>query len=295
MTPTIAGLSLSIGLLLGLLGGGGSILTVPMLVYLAGMDPKAAIATSLLVVGISSAVATLPHARLGNVCWRAGAAFGLAAMAGAYVGGRLAALIPGQLLMQIFGVMMLVTACVMLFKRRETTREETSSCPRSPWILWAIAIQGGAVGCLTGLIGAGGGFLIVPALTLMGGLSMRAAIGTSLLIITVNAFAGLSGYLNHVQIDPVFAGSVTALTVLGSLFGSRLAPCVSNQVLRRVFGLCVSAIALYILHRELDLPMLVKLLGLHQEFWLGVLTVVSTVLLYRLSAWLKKNGAQRHL
>ncbi|TAN53326.1 MAG: sulfite exporter TauE/SafE family protein [Methylococcaceae bacterium] len=295
MTLTIGGLSLGIGLLLGLLGGGGSILTVPMLVYLAGMDPKAAIATSLLVVGLSSGVATLPHARLGNVCWRAGAAFGLAAMAGAYVGGRLAALIPGQLLMQMFGVMMLVTACAMLFKRRETEANATSSCPRSPWILWAIAIQGGAVGCLTGLIGAGGGFLIVPALTLMGGLSMRAAIGTSLLIITANAFAGLTGYLNHVQIDPTFAGGVTTLTVLGSLFGSRLAPHVSSQALRSGFGLCVSAIALYILHRELDLPLLVKLLGIHKEFWLGVLTVISTVLLYRLSAWLKKNGAQHHL
>lgn len=249
MTLLIGSFCVLIGLLLGLLGGGGSVLTVPMLVYLAHLEPKAAIATSLLAVGVTSCLAVLPNARLGNVCWRAGAAFGGTAMAGAYAGGRLAAWIPGPLLLQGFGGMMLVTAIAMLLKRKDGGAAG-ATCPKRLWVLLAIAGLGAVVGTLTGLIGAGGGFMIVPALALLGGLPLRAAIGTSLLIIALNAFAGLVGYLSHEAIDWRFAAAVTGLTVAGSLAGNWLAPHTPTAVLRRSFGVVVLGVALYLLYRE---------------------------------------------
>lgn len=290
MTLAIGGFSLAIGLLLGLLGGGGSILTVPMLVYLAQLEPKAAIATSLLVVGVTSSVAVLSHARRGNVCWRAGTAFGTASMAGAYAGGRLAAWIPSALLMQLFAGVMLMTAVAMLIKRGDARNESGATCPRSPWILSSIAVQGILVGLLTGLVGAGGGFLVVPALALLGRLPMRTAIGTSLMIVALNSYAGLAGYLSHEAMDWAFAAGLAGLTVTGSLAGSRLAPRIRAPLLRRGFGLFVMAVAFYLLYKELDLPVAARLIAIHAEFWLGVFTVASLMLLYRLSGWLRERA-----
>lgn len=288
MTLAIAGLAIAIGVLLGLLGGGGSILTVPMLVYMAQLEPKAAIATSLLAVGSTSAVAVLPHARLGNVCWRAGAAFGTASMAGAYCGGRLAAWVPGHILMLSFAGMMLATGGAMLLKRQQAGAESATTCPRNGWILSAIALQGVVVGALTGLVGAGGGFVVVPALCLLGGLSMRTAIGTSLLIIAVNSFAGLAGYLSHVRIDFAFAGDITAVTVLGSLAGSWLAPRVSAPALRRGFAVFVIAVALYLLQRELDAAALIRRMPHPWQVWAGA-AIVAAVLLQQLGSRLRAS------
>lgn len=233
-------LSLLIGLSLGLLGGGGSILTVPILVYALGVGAKEAIATSLLVVGITSAAAVLQHARAGAVKWRTGLLFGAAGMAGAYAAGRVAHFIPAQVLLVLFAVMMLVTAAAMLRGRRgkAPTAGTTATAPRR-----AIKVigEGAVIGAVTGLVGAGGGFLVVPALVLLGGLPMRAAIGTSLLVIAMKSFAGFTGYLGHVEIDWALALIVSASAVAGSVAGSHLAGRVPQEMLRRGFAWFVIA------------------------------------------------------
>jgi uncharacterized membrane protein YfcA len=226
--------AVAIGLSLGLLGGGGSILTVPALVYLAGVDTKQAIAMSLFVVGVTAAVGLVPHARAGRVQWRTGLLFGAAGMAGAYAGGRLAAYVPGTVLLAAFAVMMIVTAVAMIRRRNAAPREPHSHPARRP--IGKILAEGVAVGLATGLVGAGGGFLVVPALVLLGGLSMPAAIGTSLLVIAMKSGAGLAGYLASVSIDWPLTLAITALAVAGSLAGARLTGKVDPDTLRRAFG-----------------------------------------------------------
>lgn len=251
----IAAAALLIGLLLGLLGGGGSILMVPMLVFLARQEPKTAIATSLLVVGVSSAAALLPHALRRHVCWRAGGVFGGAAMLGAYFGGRAAAWIPPAVLMALFAAMMLATVFAMLGKAPLRDTDELV-CPASYSRLFPILLEGVAVGALTGLIGAGGGFLIVPALVKLGGLPMHGAVGTSLLIIAMNSIAGLLGYLNHVRLNLSLAELATVLAAGGSLAGAWLAPRFPARALRRLFAGLVLLMALHLIYwqaKTLDL------------------------------------------
>src|SRR5699024_11191714 len=162
-----------VGLSLGLLGGGGSILTVPLLTYVAGMDAKEAIAASLFVVGTTSVVSTIAHARRGNVQWRTGLIFGVASMVGAFLGGLLGGFIPSTILMVAFALMMLATATAMLRGRKK--KADTGEKKALP--LGKILAEGLAVGLVTGLVGAGGGFLVVPALALLGGLPMPIAVG----------------------------------------------------------------------------------------------------------------------
>ena len=173
-------LSLLIGALLGLLGGGGSILTVPLLVYVFGLEPKQAIASSLAIVALASVAGAVQYWRKGDVKLRTGLPFGLAGMAGAYVGGRAAAFVDGALLLLLFAAMMLLTSAAMWRGRRVPVEVSAGTRPVA-----RLVAQGLAVGLFTGLIGAGGGFLIVPALALWAGLPMPAAVGTSLLIIVL--------------------------------------------------------------------------------------------------------------
>jgi uncharacterized membrane protein YfcA len=240
-------LAVAVGLALGLLGGGGSILTVPLLVYVAGLEAKEAIATSLLVVGVTSLVAMLAHARAGRVRWRTGLLFGAAGMLGAYAGGRLAAFLPGAVLLGAFGLMMLATAVAMIRGRRDAA---TTPAPHElpvPTVL----LEGMVVGLVTGIVGAGGGFLVVPALALLGGLPMGVAVGTSLLVIAMKSFAGLAGYLASVEIDWAFAAAVTAAAVLGSLVGGRLAGRLHQDTLRTTFGWFVLVMAVLVLAQQL--------------------------------------------
>lgn len=241
-------LSVLIGVSLGLLGGGGSILTVPILVYVAGQDPKVAIATSLLVVGVTAAAGAVSHARAGRVQWRTGLVFGGAAMVGAYAGGRLAAFVPGDWLMVAFGIMMAVTAVAML-----RGPDHADLAPADHRLAVGRAIGHGlAVGAVTGLVGAGGGFLVVPALVLLGGLPMATAVGTSLVVIAMKSAAGLAGYLATVQLDWGLALGVTIAAVLGTLVGNALVSRVPQDGLRRGFGWFVVAMALVVLGEELD-------------------------------------------
>lgn len=275
----------AVGLLLGLLGGGGSLLLVPLLIYGGGFPVKSAIALSLAVVGATSLIAVLRHARQGNVCWRNGVAFGLSGMAGAFGGGRLAGFVPENLLMILFSLMMLMTALSMLFGRRLRPGLETPAgapCPTRIH-LPAVLFDGLLVGVITGLVGVGGGFVIVPALNILGGLGMRAAIGTSLLVIGMNSLAALLGYSGHAPIDFETVGLLTAVTIPASLLGHRLSRLFPAQWLRVGFGVCALVLAGFLLQRELSwasLEAVETLVTLHQEFFRGILTALAFMLLY---------------
>lgn len=243
-------LSVLIGLSLGLLGGGGSILTVPILTYVAGMNPKEAIAASLFVVGATSAVSAVTHARKKRVKWRTGLVFGAAGMAGAFGGGLLGGHIPGTILMITFALMMVATSLAMIRGRKDhTTAAHDGELPALKVIL-----EGLVVGLVTGLVGAGGGFLVVPALALLGGLSMPVAVGTSLVVIAMKSFAGLGGYLTTVTLDWALVGGVTAAAILGSFLGARLAGHIPETALRKGFGVFVLAMGVFVLVQELPSP-----------------------------------------
>lgn len=247
------------GVTLGLLGGGGSILTVPILVYGLGLETKSAIATSLLVVGATSFTCVLQHARAGNVQWRTGLIFGVVAMAGAYSGGQVAAYLPGTLLLALFACLMLAASITML-RGKGVGGSATVPISGLTWLI-RVAVQGFFVGAFTGLVGAGGGFLVVPALVVLGGVEVRAAIGTSLLVITMNSFAGLAGYLGHVSIDTRIAAMVTGAAIIGSFLGVWLAARTRPAALRVAFGWFVLMMATAMLLAQLPAAIALGLAG----------------------------------
>ena len=247
MLALVAALSLVMGTVLGLLGGGGSILSVPILAYAAGMPAGEAIAASLVVVGATSAVAAARHAFAGHVLWRTAGLFGISAMVGSYAGGRLASVLPDWLQLALFAVLMLTTATLMLRGRSKKAVDRTSK--KRAWPI--VAVLALAVGAVTGLIGAGGGFLIVPALTLVAGLPMREAVGTSLVVIAMNSVSAVGGHLHHVHIDWNTTLVVTAIAIVGSLVGSTLSKKVSETTLRVGFAWFVLAMGAFILIKEL--------------------------------------------
>mgnify|MGYP001415318656 FL=1 len=211
MTVLGWGLAVLIGVSLGLLGGGGSILTVPVLVYVMGYPVKEAIPLSLVVVGVTSAFGAANHHRGGTVHWRATLVFGPAALVGAFGGARLGMVVSARVQLAIFGLLMIGAAASMFFGpalwgggAAETVRH------RRPWPL--LMLLGGSVGLLTGLVGVGGGFLYVPALVLLGGVAMKSAIGTSLTLIVMSCTAGLASYLGTVAIDWSAAAVFTSRT-----------------------------------------------------------------------------------
>lgn len=239
-------LSVLIGVSLGFFGGGGSILTVPLMAYGFGLEPKVAIASSLLVVGAASIFAAAQHWRAGNVDVRTALLFGAAGMSGAYAGGRIATFLDGSLLLLMFAVMMAITALAMWRGRRAPAENAVGRAPGR------LVAQGLAVGLFTGLIGAGGGFLIVPALALWAGLPMPRAVGTSLAVIVMNTAAGFAGYASHVAVPWRLVGFVTLAAIAGSFVGSGFARRVNPASLRRAFAGFVLAMAVLILVREVD-------------------------------------------
>ncbi len=248
MIALAVALAVFVGISLGLLGGGGSILTVPLLAYVAGVEPKQAIATSLFVVGVTSAVGSVAHARAGRVRWRIAAVFGAAAMAGAYGGGRVARFVPGNVLLIAFALIMIMAAVAMLRGRRDVGDESAGPLP-----IAKIVLQGASVGIISGLVGAGGGFLLVPALALLGGLPMPVAVGTSLVVISMQSFAGLAGHLAGEAIDWKLAAMVTGAAVVGSIIGGRLTSRVEPATLRKAFGWFVLAMAALVLAEEANI------------------------------------------
>lgn len=240
-------LALAIGLSLGLLGGGGSILTVPVLHYVFGAGAHDAIAMSLVIVGATSAVALVPHVRAHRVRWRTGLVFGAASMISAFAGARLGALLPAGVLIPAFAATMLAAGGGMLLRAR---RPPTAPLPRDLRPARVLLI-GLAVGLLTGTLGAGGGFVIVPALTLVGGLSIRDAVGTSLLVIAMNSVAGLTGSIGQATLDAAIIIPVIAIAVAGSLVGARVAGRLAAAQLQHAFGWFVIVVGAFILAGEL--------------------------------------------
>ena len=242
--------AVAIGLVLGLLGSGGSILTVPVLVYLAGQPEKVAIASSLAIVGAIAAVGAIPYARKRLVHWRSVVYFGVPAIAGTYGGAALSAFVPGAVQLALFAVVM-IGAAVLMFRGRKGM--ETTERIRQPAAL--VALEGGIVGVLTGLVGVGGGFLIVPALVLLGGLPMREAVGTSLLIIGAKSAAGFAKYLDVLDasglaVDGRLIGVFAGIGIAGSFVGSALSERVPQAKLKRGFAVFLVAMGLFILYRE---------------------------------------------
>ncbi len=246
MTVLTLAAAVLVGVALGLFGGGGSILAVPMLVYLAGVPAKAAIAMSLFIVAVTSAVSAIGHARAGRIRWRTGLIFGAAGMAGAYGGGLIGPHLPEALLMGAFAVMMVATAIAMIRSRRTPVAAE----PRRDLPVLHVIAEGAGVGLVTGLVGAGGGFLVVPALVLLGGLPMGVAVGTSLLVIAMKSLAGLAGYLHSITIDWSLALPVTAAAVAGGLIGGALAGRLRADRLRKAFGWFVLVMGAFVLVQQ---------------------------------------------
>ncbi len=249
-----------IGLTLGLIGGGGSILTVPVLVYLFGIEMTTASAYSLFIVGATSLVGSWQKYCSGLVELKTALLFGLPSIVAVYLTrAYLVPAIPGEiadwgfivltrnlLLMLIFAVLM-IFAAISMIRPSKTKASQTKSGFRYSFIL----LEGSVVGILTGLVGAGGGFLIIPALVLFTGLSMKMAVGTSLVIIAAKSLLGFTGDLGHLHPDWTLVLSVTALAIAGIFVGNYLAHRIDGEKLKKSFGWFVLLMGLYILVKEL--------------------------------------------
>ncbi|WP_412061958.1 sulfite exporter TauE/SafE family protein [Rubrivirga sp. IMCC45206] len=245
--------AVAIGLVLGLLGSGGSILTVPVLVYLAGQPDKVAIAESLAIVGAIAAVGAVPYARQKLVDWHSVLYFGVPGIVGTYGGAALAKWIPGAVQLALFAIVMILAAGLMLRGKKDLEARGGEPHARQP--LWLIAVEGLIVGVLTGLVGVGGGFLIVPALVLLGGLSMRMAVGTSLLIIAAKSAAGFWKYTDvlaetGLHVDWGLIGIFAAIGIAGSFVGNALSQRVPQAQLKRGFAVFLVVMGIFILYNE---------------------------------------------
>lgn len=246
--------AVAIGLSLGLLGSGGSVLTVPVLVYLVGQDEKVAIAGSLAVVGSIALVGTLPYLARGMIDWRSLGLFGIPGMIGTWLGAYVAGFVSGETQLLVFAMVMLLAAGLMLRTQPVVNRMPVQRHA------WKVVIDGIVVGVLTGFVGVGGGFLIVPALVLLGGLGMHRAVATSLAIIALKSFAGFWKYLDvlddqGLELDWGVLATVTFLGIIGSLAGNRLAVRLPHARLKRGFGVFLVFMGVFIIWR--NLPVLV--------------------------------------
>jgi hypothetical protein len=252
--------ALIVGLVLGLIGGGGSILTVPLLVYLLGYNPVVATAYSLFVVGTSSLVGTIQKHKKGLVDFKTGLAFSFPSFIAVYLSRRY--LVPGipntilsfgdyQLtkemgIMVFFAIIMLIASVSMIKKKKE----EPLISKSQPY--YKTFIQGLIIGTITGVIGAGGGFLYVPALVLWANLPMKKAVGTSLVIVTINSLIGFTGDVQTLEIEWIFLLIFTFISIIGIILGVFLSKFISGEKLKKSFGIFVLLMAVYILFKELN-------------------------------------------
>jgi uncharacterized membrane protein YfcA len=255
--------ALLMGLSLGLIGGGGSILTVPILVYLFGVDAVSATAYSLFVVGLTSLFGSVSHMRLGNIHWRTAVVFGIPAIAAVFLTRKfLVPAIPevlftvgnltvtkGVFLLVLFALLMLVASFSMIRKGKPRPQAEEGKKPEFNYPL--ILGEGLVVGTITGLVGAGGGFLIIPALVLMAKLPMKQAVGTSLIIIAAKSLIGFTGDLGNEQnIDWNFLLTFSAIAIVGILLGALLSKRISDAKLKPAFGWFVLIMGVYMIVKE---------------------------------------------
>lgn len=255
-------LGVAVGLSLGLIGGGGSILAVPILVYVLKVEPKSAIAMSLVIVGAVSLLGIIPHWQQRNINLKIALIFTPTAMLGSYLGARIATLpfVSGTLQLIAFAIMMLIAGILMIRDAhiQNTSHEKiqlssaTIAIPEKKhpielpsWIL--IPLEGLGVGVLTGFVGIGGGFAIIPALVLLGKTPMKEAIGTSLIIISFKSVTGFLGYINHVSVDWILMGSFTVAASFGTVVGAYLTQFIHPKQLQQWFGYFVIAVAVFML------------------------------------------------
>ncbi len=238
--------ALSIGITLGLLGSGGSIITVPVLAYLVGQEEKVAIAGSLVIVGLISLIAALPLIAQRKVDWHSVLYFGIPGMAGTYIGAWLAGFVDGNVQFAAFAIVMVIAAYKMLSPAKAIENEQAKQRA-----LLKIGLDGVLVGAVTGFVGVGGGFLIVPALVILGGLSMQTAVATSLVIIAMKSASGFVKYQQvlaeqQLQLDWSVIAIITLIGVVGSYFGTRINQKVPQAALKTVFGVFLVIMAGYI-------------------------------------------------
>jgi uncharacterized membrane protein YfcA len=247
------------GLLLGVFGSGGSIITTPALLYLLDVEPKSAIAMSLGIVAVTATITAIQHWHRGNVNLRVTAIFGLFGVAGTYAGALLGVITPVVIQLVLFAVVMYAAAWRMLKPAPLMSRSvgaaavdtcEGGDCETPHY--GHIALHGIGVGVLTGLVGVGGGFLIVPALVLLSGLSMKRAVGTSLSIVALKSFAGFAGYAGAVAIDYGLMAMFTTIAIVGSVAGSMLGHRLPAEHLKKGFGLFLILVASYILFNQIS-------------------------------------------
>ena len=251
-------LAICIGLSLGLIGGGGSILAVPILVYIMGLGAKTAIAMSLGIVGTVSLIGAIPHGLQGNVNWQVAVIFAPTAMFGAYFGAQMAGFpfITETIQLICFALVMVLASIIMIhqgrqrLKHQNLLKEKRSFKDKNQHNWLFILLEGLGVGILTGFVGVGGGFAIIPVLVLLGGLPMKEAIGTSLIIITFNSMTGFLGYLSQVNLDGTLMISFTIAASLGTLTGAYLTRFIEAKNLQKGFGYFVLAVGIFVLIRH---------------------------------------------
>ncbi|MCA9256766.1 MAG: sulfite exporter TauE/SafE family protein, partial [Phycisphaerales bacterium] len=246
--------ALTIGLSLGIFGSGGSILTVPVLIYLLHHQDKVAIAESLGIVGAIALISAIPYARAKLTDWRTAILFGLPGMAGTYLGAWFAAFVAGYVQLFVFAGVM-VFAAARMWKRSGAGATTTPATDPKQRAAMRIAAQGLCVGVLTGFVGVGGGFLIVPALVLLGGLSMRRAVATSLVIIALNSSSGFWKYLHvldslNTTVDWRTIGLFIVIGGVGSFVGKAMNDRINQAALQRGFAIFLVVMAGFILTKE---------------------------------------------
>ncbi len=244
-------LAVLIGLSLGLLGGGGSILTVPILVYSFGMDPKTSIALSLAIVGVTSLIGTFTHFKAGNVNLGIVSTFAPFAMVGTFTGAKLSVFFSGEAQLILFAIIMLL-ASIFMFRNPEF-KKAVGGKPS----IFIMALQGFLVGIITGIIGIGGGFLIVPALVILAQIPMKQAVGTSLFVIFLNSITGFFGYLGLVVIPWVFLGQFILAAGIGIIIGTLLVKKIPGEKLKKIFAIFLVFMGIFILYKNR------KTLGFH--------------------------------
>jgi uncharacterized membrane protein YfcA len=239
---------LAIGVSLGLVGGGGSILAVPVLVYVLGEPVKEATTASLAIVGTTALVGAADHVRGGGVRVRVALAFGAAGALGALAGTALNRLASGRSILIAFAVVMLAAAYVLIRGRGEGSGDEAEARGRT--LALRVIPAGIGIGVLTGFFGVGGGFVIVPALVLLLGLPMTVAIGTSLLVIALSSASALVAHLATGSVDWAVVASFTAAAIAGEIAGSRVGSRLSSARLTQVFAVLIVGVALFLIAKN---------------------------------------------
>jgi uncharacterized membrane protein YfcA len=255
----VLALSVVIGVVLGLLGAGGSILTTPLFLYVEDMPPVEAIASSLLVVAVASSFALIRHRMRGQIPWRTGLIFGISGMLSAFVGGQVGSHLPSDILLFAFSIIMSVTGFAMIRGRRNVVAQTTTK-PRT----YRLMLDGALVGFIAGTVGAGGGFMVVPALVILGGLAIKDAIATSLLVVIMNCLGSFAGYTLRfnqgsfisLNSDIKFDFRIILLAIIGassgSVIGSMFSTRVKDKKLNIAFGWFVILVAAFIFIENLN-------------------------------------------